>query len=145
MFLIKSFRHAFEGIWFCIKHERNFRIHLFAAATVFIIMPYFSLAEQEKILITIAVFLMLALEMINTAFEVLVNFISPEYNINAKHIKDLSAGAVAMMAFGCLCVGTFVFWKPEALWAMLVDITGDVFKAMYAVVYIISGIMFIYL
>ena len=34
MKLIQSFRYAFAGLWYCIRRERNFRIHLCAAALV---------------------------------------------------------------------------------------------------------------
>lgn len=144
MVVIKSFKHALAGIWFCVRHERNFRIHLFAALTVFLVMPYFPLTQVEKILVIITIFFVLALEMVNTAFEVLVNFISPKYNINAKHIKDLSAGAVSMVALGSLCVGAIIFWNPQALGDMFTDILGNWYKVICVVVYIILGIMFIW-
>ena len=34
MGFIKSFGYAARGVWYCIRHERNFRIHLGIAAYV---------------------------------------------------------------------------------------------------------------
>ena len=34
MGFLRSFVYAGRGIWFCIRHERNFRIHMVAAAYV---------------------------------------------------------------------------------------------------------------
>ena len=47
MGFIKSFGYAARGVWYCIRHERNFRIHLGIAAYVLAFAPYFSLSRAE--------------------------------------------------------------------------------------------------
>ena len=47
MGFLRSFVYAGRGIWFCIRHERNFRIHMVAAAYVLIFAPYFSLTRGD--------------------------------------------------------------------------------------------------
>ena len=45
--LIKSFMYAGRGIWFCIRHERNFRIHIVASIYVLWFGFWFSLGRAE--------------------------------------------------------------------------------------------------
>ena len=39
MGFLRSFVYAGRGIWFCIRHERNFRIHMSAAIYVLLFAP----------------------------------------------------------------------------------------------------------
>jgi diacylglycerol kinase len=53
--------------------------------------------------------MVIALEMINSAIENLVDFVSPEKHQSIKKIKDLSAGAVLVGATVAAIVGLIVF------------------------------------
>jgi diacylglycerol kinase len=57
----------------------------------------------------LAIGLVLIVELINTALEVLVDFISPEYHPKAGIIKDVSAAAVLLTAILSICIGLMVF------------------------------------
>jgi diacylglycerol kinase len=48
-------------------------------------------------------------ELINTAIEVLVDKISPEYDRQAGNIKDISAAAVLITALMALIIGLIIF------------------------------------
>jgi diacylglycerol kinase len=100
--MIKSFRDAWNGIWLAIKTQRNVRIQLLVTALMIFIGFYFSFSPLEWGLVLLAVGLVMGLEVMNTAIEELVNFVSPERREEARRIKDLAAGAVliaAVMAF----------------------------------------------
>ena len=53
--------------------------------------------------------MVLIAELFNTAFEVLVNLISPEHDSKAGIIKDLAAGAVLITAFFAVIIGLIIF------------------------------------
>ena len=44
---LRSFVYAGRGVWFCIRHERNFRFHMVAAIYVLCFAPLFSLTRGE--------------------------------------------------------------------------------------------------
>lgn len=107
--LIKSFKHAFEGIKSAFKTERNMRIHVLVTMLVIIFGIFFKLSSIEWIICTICFALVIGGELFNTAIEITVDLITTEINEKAKKIKDISAGAVLVFAFGSMIVGLIIF------------------------------------
>lgn len=112
---------AGRGVWFCIRHERNFRVHMAVAAYVLLLAPYFSLSRGEWAALLAVVALVLAAEAVNTAVEQVVNLASPRRRTRARVAKDVAAGAVLLCAAGALTAGLFLFLRPEAFAAMQAD------------------------
>ena len=112
---------AGRGVWFCIRHERNFRVHMAVAAYVLLLAPYFSLSRGEWAALLAVVALVLAAEAVNTAVEQVVNLASPRRRTRARVAKDVAAGAVLLCAAGALAAGLFLFLRPEAFAAMQAD------------------------
>ena len=48
-------------------------------------------------------------EIINSCIERCVDYISLEHTEQAKHIKDMAAGAVFIVSFLAACIGLYVF------------------------------------
>ena len=112
---------AGRGVWFCIRHERNFRVHMAVAAYVLLLAPYFSLSRGEWAALLAVVALVLTAEAVNTAVEQVVNLASPRRRTRARVAKDVAAGAVLLCAAGALAAGLFLFLRPEAFAAMQAD------------------------
>jgi diacylglycerol kinase (ATP) len=62
-------------------------------------------------LILIVSFGVLAAEIFNTAIEKVCDIIQPEFDKRIGFIKDISAGAVLLMAIVAVVVGILVYWK----------------------------------
>ncbi len=105
---IKSFKHAIKGVVFVIKNENNFRVHLFAALLVIITGFFIKFSLKEWLVMTVLIGLVLVTEIINTAIEKLVNFVSPGYHKQAGTVKDISAGAVLVAALVALIGGLII-------------------------------------
>lgn len=118
---LRGFVFAGRGVWFCIRHERNFRIHMAAAAYVLLLAPYFSLSRGEWAALLAVIALVLAAEAVNTAVEQVVNLASPRRRTRARVAKDVAAGAVLLCAAGALGAGLFLFLRPDAFSAMQAD------------------------
>ncbi|GHV17567.1 hypothetical protein FACS189425_04090 [Clostridia bacterium] len=108
--IFKSFKYSANGIAFCLAKERNFRIHIIAAILVIGASLFFDFSSTQSAVLIITIFLVLIMEMFNTAIENLVNLVTEEYNELAKNVKDLSAGAVALSALCAIIVGYFLFF-----------------------------------
>ena len=104
---------AGRGVWFCIRHERNFRVHMAVAAYVLLLAPYFSLSRGEWAALLAVVALVLAAEAVNTAVEQVVNLASPRRRTRARVAKDVAAGAVLLCAAGALAAGLDVYKRQE--------------------------------
>lgn len=107
----KSLGNAFRGLVWMLATERNFQIEVFGLLINLFLMVYFKLNSTDSALILIVCFAVLTLEIINTAIEKICDIIQPEYDLRIKFIKDISAGAVALMSLAAVAVGILVYWK----------------------------------
>lgn len=107
--LLYSFYYAFRGIITAIKEERNMKIHVSIATLVVILGLLFTLSKIEWFSIIIIISLVISAEIFNTAIETVVNLVSPKYNEFAKKAKDLSAGAVFVLAICSVIIGLIIF------------------------------------
>ena len=107
--LIKSFGYALAGIVYTVKTQMNFKIHLTAILAVLLTGWYVQLNPAEWLWIILAIGLVLVAELLNTAIEVLVDLVSPEFNTQAGKVKDIAAGAVLVAAVISVCIGSIIF------------------------------------
>ena len=115
--LLHSFAHAFDGILYALKAERNLVIHFAMAALVTTLAFTLQCTPQEWYILIILFGLVITSELINTAIETLTNLVSPEYHPLAKLAKDTAAGAVLVMSIAAAVIGIIIF-APK-LWVLL--------------------------
>lgn len=108
--LFRSFRHAFAGIAYAIREERNFHIEVAVAFVVAFFAWYFPLSSDERAILTIMTVLVLSLELVNTSFERMLDMMKPRVHPYVKAIKDLVAGSVLIAAIGALVIGVLIFF-----------------------------------
>lgn len=111
---IKSFSHAFSGLWYVIQTQTNARIHLVATILVICLAWGFNLSKVEWILLVFAIGIVWVAETINTAFESIVDLVSPQRHPLAKIGKDVSAAAVLIAAFVSAVIGLIILGPPFA-------------------------------
>jgi diacylglycerol kinase (ATP) len=111
---IQSLNCAIEGILWAVKTQRHMLFHLIAAILVMVFALLLRLTLYEFALLCLAITLVLFAELINTALEVVVDLVSPEFHPLAQRAKDVAAGAVllasvAALVLGYLAVSRFLF------------------------------------
>jgi len=107
--LFHGFYCAFAGIGSSINSEVNLKFHLFAAITAVALGFFFQISSAEWLWILLAIFLVLAAEVMNTAIESLSDLVSSAYHPLIKKTKDASAGAVLLLAVFALICGLIIF------------------------------------
>ncbi|RZM16087.1 MAG: diacylglycerol kinase family protein [Pedobacter sp.] len=107
--LIKSFGFAAKGLQYALKTQPNFRFHAISSIIVLIAGIFFKIHVSEWLWILAAIALVLISELLNTAIEVLVDLISPEYNKQAGIVKDTAAAAVLVAAIIAVGIGVIIF------------------------------------
>ena len=112
--LINSFKYALQGFASSFRTERNMKIHVVATILVIILGIYLKLNLIEWSIITIAIVIVISAELFNTAIETIVDMVSPQKNEKAKLAKDISAGAVLILAIGSAIVG-FIIFLPKII------------------------------
>ena len=90
--MINSFKNAFNGMIVSFKQERNMKIHI----------------------CIICFALVIGGELFNTAIEIIVDIAMPNFNEKAKKAKDISAGAVLVLAIASAIIG-FIIFVPKII------------------------------
>ena len=107
--LVRSFLFALEGISYLIRTQRNARIELAVGLVVLIVAVWVRVTPVEWALLALTIAIVLALEALNTALELIVTLASPERHPLAKAAKDVSAAMVLIAAIGAVLVGIAIF------------------------------------
>jgi diacylglycerol kinase len=107
--LFNSFMYASRGIVNLLRSEQNARIHLVYAIVVAVLAYIFSISRLEAIILFFAVVLVIAMEVINTAMEKMLDIVKPESSKSVEFIKDSMAGAVLIASIIALVVTILVF------------------------------------
>lgn len=142
--LTKSFLYAFSGIVYCIKNERNMRIHLCMVVLVSVFSYYYKVSSGEFVILALCMGAVVTNEMINTAIETLTNLESPSYNSLARIAKDVAAGAVFVSAIVAVVVGGMIFLRVERLKNALILIFTNPFNILLFAAIIIISVLFIF-
>ncbi|MBS4007047.1 MAG: diacylglycerol kinase family protein [Clostridium sp.] len=104
-----SFRFALCGLADAWQSERNMRIHSFAAALAVAAGFWLGLDRSEWLFLLSAIFLVVTMEMLNTALERVVDLFTKEYHPLARLAKNAAAGAALLASLYALVVGFLIF------------------------------------
>ena len=107
--VLRSFRFAGQGIVDLFRFENNAKVHLLIAGLVVAAGFYFHISRVEWTILLTQIGLVWAAEAFNTAIEKLCDFVSPGIHPQIKAIKDLSSGAVLILAITAVVVGIIIF------------------------------------
>lgn len=105
---LKSFVYAFNGLKVFVTGA-NAQLLLMAAIVVMILGLVLGLSQMEWIAVIGAIGLVVMAELFNTAIEVLVDLISPQFDEKAGRTKDIAAAATLVCVITAACVGFIVF------------------------------------
>lgn len=107
--LTKSFKYAFAGIISAFKSERNMKIHFIIMMIVIVLGFVYKISVNEWKECIFCFGLVIGTEMINTAIEVNTDLAMPNISDKAKIAKDISAGAVLVIAIMSVVIGLIIF------------------------------------
>lgn len=105
---LRSFVHAGRGLAAGAR-GRNFRVMLGLGAAAGLAGAAVGLSRGEWALLALAAGLVLAVELVNSAGEALVDLLHPQQDPRAGRVKDLLAGAALLAAAAAAAVGLLVF------------------------------------
>ena len=106
-----AFDYAFAGILYATRTQRNMRIHLVAATLAVIATLYLRLDRAYVALVVLCIALVIAMELVNTAIEAVVDLMTVAHHPLAKIAKDAAAGAVLVVSMASMIVGYLAFYE----------------------------------
>jgi len=112
----KALFHSFEGLGAAFKHEAAFRQEVILALLMIPTALLLPLSVVEKVLLVGVVMLVLITELLNTAVENCIDYISFDKHPSAKRAKDIGSAAVFLSLLTCgmtwllILVSSFLGW-----------------------------------
>jgi diacylglycerol kinase len=139
---LESTRRAMAG-WreYTRRSRRNWLYQIFLSIAVIATALGVNFDAVRLALVIMNIALVFAVEMLNTAIEVLLNWLQPEYHAVAKTVKDLAAGAVLTVSLGSVVAGIFLFWTPlagSAYEGLILKVVGTGLMALLGVTALVS-------
>lgn len=122
--LLISFKYAWEGLYYAFKTQRNFRIHTFIGTIAIALSIVLQLQPIETATIVLTIGFVMAMELLNTAIESVVDLtVKKTYNELAKIAKDCAAAAVLISAIVALTVASYLL-LPALLFLLISTMGG---------------------
>ncbi|GAC1305261.1 MAG: diacylglycerol kinase [Vulcanimicrobiaceae bacterium] len=106
-----AFDYAFQGILYATRTQRNMRVHLIAASLAIMATLFLRLERSYVALVVICIALVIAMELVNTAVEAVVDLMTVAHHPLAKVAKDAAAGAVLVVSMAAVIVGYLAFYE----------------------------------
>ena len=103
-----SFSHAYQGLVYAVRTQRNMRFHVVASVVVLVLSLLVGASRIELALLVLVIAAVFVTELFNTALEFTVDLVTREYHPLAKLAKDVSAGAVLVTSISALAVGYLI-------------------------------------
>ena len=116
---LKSFRYAFQGLWYVLRSQHNAWIHALVTVSVLALAWWLELPALQWAILLLTIMVVWMAEFMNTALEAIVDMVKPEEHPLAKIAKDVAAAAVLVGAAGSVLIGLLVLGPP--LWQRLTD------------------------
>ncbi len=118
--LIDSFKYALQGIKEAFNGEQNIKIHILFSILVLIFGIILKISYTDWLIVLLLIGLVIMAEFFNTAIEYVTDLASPNVSEKAKYAKDISAGAVLVIAITSAIIGLIIF-IPK-----LIDLIGGI-------------------
>jgi diacylglycerol kinase (ATP) len=108
-----SFKYAWAGVSYAFQTQRNFRVHVVVGALAISLSVFLHLEAVELAVIGLTIGAVLAMELLNTAIESVVDLtVKQNYHDLAKIAKDCAAAAVLISSLAAIGVaGTLILPK----------------------------------
>jgi diacylglycerol kinase len=104
-----SFRYASHGLVALFRTEHNAWIHSGLTIAALLLSVCLHITKTEWMILILTISFVFVTEIINTAIEKTMDFISTEKHPQIKLVKDLAAAAVLLSAVAALSIGTIIF------------------------------------
>jgi len=106
---VHSMGYALRGIGYALRTEHNMWIHAVATASVCVLGWWMEVSTLEWCALVFAMAIVWMAELLNTAFELLCDAVSPGPDPLVAKAKDVSAGAVLVSAIFAAVVAAIIF------------------------------------
>lgn len=105
-----SLNQAWRGLHHTCRTQGHMKFHCGAAITVLCLAWWWEVSTFEGLMLIIAIGCVMGAEVLNTAIEVVVDMVQPNFDPLARRAKDVASGAVLVATIQALAIGAIVFF-----------------------------------
>ena len=109
--ILSAFKNSTDGLKDTFKNEEAFKQELILTIILTPLAIYIGENHIERIFLITSLILLLLVELINTAIEVVVDRVSHEKNDLSKLAKDIGSAAVLIAFINCFIVWFFILFS----------------------------------
>ncbi len=102
--LVKAAGFSCKGLQYAFKNEEAFRLELAACILLVPLAYWLDVTTLERLAMIACLFLVLLMELINSAIEAVVDRVSLEKHVLSGAAKDIGSATVMLALFLCLFV-----------------------------------------
>ena len=102
---VMKIKVAFQGIYYALKHE----VHALATLCVVLFAYVLRVSAWEWTVLLVCIGMVLCAELLNSALEKICDTLHPERAEGIKHVKDMAAGAVLVVAIVSALIALLIF------------------------------------
>lgn len=140
----KSFKNAARGLLAVTRHERNFRVHIVMMLYVIFFSVIGRAGKGDIASFVLCFGIMLASELINTAFELLCDEVTEEYSERIRDVKDIAAGAVLVSSIASAVVGLMTFLSPTVFGNVMTCFSEYIWVLAAFLISVPAAVLFIF-
>ena len=106
----RSLNQAWRGIHYTWKTQGHLRFHVAAGLSVVCLAWWSKVSRFEWLILILAISSVISAEVINSALELVVDMVQPNFHPLAGMAKDVASGAVLITAIQAVVIGMIVFF-----------------------------------
>ncbi|GAC1471471.1 MAG: hypothetical protein NVS9B11_10570 [Candidatus Dormibacteraceae bacterium] len=115
--VFSSAYHAFSGLMWVAPRTPSLRLGIVVVLALAAIGVLLRMTSVEIAMLVLLGSLLLAVETLNTAIEMLCDYVQPKHDPKIGKVKDVAAGATAVTEIGAAIVVAVLLWPH--IWAAL--------------------------
>lgn len=113
---VASIRYSINGFVEALRLEPSFREDLLFVVLLVPFAVILPINAVSTALMIASLFLILIVELLNSAIEWVIDYLRPEHHPLAKRIKDMGSAAVFVSYINCVIVWVILLWPSNAVW-----------------------------
>ncbi|HZK85537.1 MAG TPA: diacylglycerol kinase family protein [Desulfosporosinus sp.] len=105
-----SLNQAWRGLLHTWRTQGHMKFHCVAAIIVLCLAWWWGVSTYEALILLLAIGCVIGAEVMNTAVEIVVDMVQPNYDLLARQAKDVASGAVLVATIQAIAIGMIVFF-----------------------------------
>ena len=106
---LRSWSYSFDGLKYAYRYEQSMLIHVFVTIAVIVVNILLKVSGMHWLITIMAIGMVLAAELINTAIEAVVDMVTLEIHPLAKIAKDCGSAATFVLSVMAAVIGCVVY------------------------------------